>query len=469
MLRGQRVRQAIHAFLVLMTTSFSLVCFSLAVIPESEEFAVIWYASAVGAFSLAHYPHRTRPLATLGFFVGVFAADYLMGLPYALSFKLALINTLTAFTGCTLFLFMRRRYGNPLQSVWPFIRGLMPVAVVSPLVGALLGGYILSAFNDHGFNYYLVRWFFSEFIGFVALFPLLLALKERLYTEALDQLYRPVYSPTTMISGSLALFVLISLLFYAFPYPFIALTGLFFIAATLQSRIIGLATIALSVVSFDLLSAIGVFAFHIDNEHQVSLSRLVTAAATLAIGVGMTQLAYSYRRHQRHHIEQHSLLTQAMHNSLIGMAILDPRGIIQDANASLSQFFGCERHVLLGSHVSLFTREQDQSSLRDYFNDLIMGHSDNKRLEKRFVRVDGEIVWGRLSVTAVRDKHAGHVTHLISQVEDINALKAAQREQKRWLERWRFALDINKLAVFARHQCQTDTHLPRLGQSHTSR
>ncbi|OOE82493.1 hypothetical protein BZG25_01180 [Salinivibrio sp. ML198] len=446
--RHHRVRQAIHAFLVLMTISFSLVCFSLAVIPESEEFAVIWYASAVGAFSLANLPHRARALATLGFFIGVFAADSVMGLPSQLSLKLAAINTLTAFTGCTLYLMMRRRYGNPLHGVWPFIRGLMPTAVMSPLVGALLGGYVLSAFNEHGFNYYVVRWFFSEFIGFVALFPLCLALKERLYTDTLDKLYRPAPSPSTMISGSLALFVLISLLFYAFPYPFIALTGLFFIAATLQSRIIGLATIALSVVSFDLLSAIGVFAFHIDSEHQVSLSRLVTAAATLVIGVGMTQLAYSYRRHQRHHIEQHSLLTQAMHNSLIGMAILDPRGIVQEANASLAQFFGCERRVLIGSHVSLFTRAQDQSSLREYFSDLIMGHSDNKRLEKRFVRADGETVWGRLSLTAVRDKHAGHVTHLISQIEDINALKAAQREQKRWLERWRFALDINKLAVF---------------------
>ncbi|SIO35335.1 EAL domain-containing protein [Salinivibrio sp. ES.052] len=448
MITRRRARQSVSAFLILMTISFSLVWFSLAVLPDSEQFSVIWYASSVGAFALTCLSRGTWPFATLGLCVGVFIADYQMGLSAELSIQLALVNTLTAVVGSSLYLFMKRRYGNPLRSIWPFIRGLTPVIIISPLIGALIGASILSVNTENGYNYYIIRWFFSELIGFIALFPLLLAFQERRQAQFQETIYQPLPSPLKIVLVCIALFLLISLLLYAFPFPFLALTGLFFLAATLQSRLVGLATIALSVVSFDVLSAVGVFTFHIDIEQKASLSRLITAATAMLIGVGMTQLAYSYRRHQKHHLEQHSLLTQAMHNSLIGMAILDPRGIVQDANTSLAHFFGCDRDVLLGSHVSLFTREQDQSALKDYFNDLIMGHADNKRLEKQFLRADGEHVWGRLSVTAVRDKHAGHVTHLISQIEDINALKAAQREQKRWLERWRFALDINKLAVF---------------------
>ncbi|OOE59479.1 hypothetical protein BZG13_03735 [Salinivibrio sp. ML323] len=448
MLRGQRVRQAIHAFLVLMTTSFSLVCFSLAVIPESEEFAVIWYVSAAGAFGFSCFPRYARLFAAVGFFVGVYCADTLMGISASLSASMAAVNTATASIGFGAYRLVRKRYGDPLESMWPFIRGLAPTLFLSPLVGAIFGASVQSAGTNQPFDYLLLRWFISEFVGFVALFPLLLVIKKHLNHGFDEPLTRQGTFGTSLITLFVGAFLVIILLLTLSPHPFLVLTALFVLAATLQNRLIGLGCIALTLLSFDILSALGALTFQVSADQKASLSRMAMAAAAMGTGVVMTQLAYSYRRHQRHHIEQHSLLTQAMHNSLIGMAILDPRGIIQDANASLAQFFGCERHVLLGSHVSLFTREQDQSSLRDYFNDLIMGHSDNKRLEKRFVRVDGEIVWGRLSVTAVRDKHAGHVTHLISQVEDINALKAAQREQKRWLERWRFALDINKLAVF---------------------
>lgn len=448
MIPHRRIRQSIQAFFILVTMSFSLVWFSLAVLPESEQFAVIWYVSAAGAFGFSCFSGYVRLVAAAGFFTGVFYADTMMGIPASLSASMAAVNTATAGLGCTIYRLTYKRYGNPFESMWPFIRGLAPTLIISPLFGATLGASVQSIGTHQPFDYLVLRWFISEFVGFVALFPLLLVVKENLSERPNDRLAKSSTFWIALIALCLAAISTISLLLYLSPHPFLALTALFLLAATLQSRLIGLGCIALTLLSFDILSALGALTFQVEADQKASLSRMAMAGAAMMVGVIMTQFAYSYRRHQKHHLEQHALLTQAMHNSLIGMAILDPRGIVQDANASLAQFFACEPRVLLGSHVSIFTREQDQAALKDYFNELIMGHTDNKRLEKRFLRADGEQVWGRLSVTAVRDKHAGHVTHLISQVEDINALKAAQREQKRWLERWRFALDINKLAVF---------------------
>ena len=447
MIPHRRIRQSIQAFFILVTMSFSLVWFSLAVLPESEQFAVIWYVSAAGAFGFSCFSGYVRLVAAAGFFTGVFYADTMMGIPASLSASMAAVNTATAGLGSTIYRLMRKRYGNPFESLWPFIRGLAPTLIISPLFGATLGASVQSIGTHQPFDYLLLRWFISEFVGFVALFPLLLVIKENL-SERPEQLAKPSTFWVSLVTLCAAALSAISLLLYLSPHPFLALTALFLLAATLQNRLIGLGCIALTLLSFDILSALGALTFQVEADQKASLSRMAMAAAAMMVGVIMIQLAYSYRRHQKHHLEQHALLTQAMHNSLIGMAILDPRGIVQEANASLARFFACEPRVLLGSHVSIFTREQDQAALKNYFNELIMGHTDNKRLEKRFLRADGEQVWGRLSVTAVRDKHAGHVTHLISQVEDINALKAAQREQKRWLARWRFALDINKLAVF---------------------
>ncbi|OOF20651.1 hypothetical protein BZJ17_12130 [Salinivibrio sp. IB574] len=447
MIFSRRVRHSTHAFLALAVTGFTLVWFSLAVLPDSEQFAIIWYASAAGAFALTCFPRYAWPIGLLGFIVGIYYADTLMDIPSSLSVSLALVNGSTALLGCFLYRTMRVRFGNALEGMWPFIRGIGPTIVLSPLLGAGLGASVLSFHDAMHVDYALGRWYLSEFIGFVALFPLLLVINAERHSKRQNALIVHT-SPSYLLASCVALFALITAVLYAIPYPFIALTGLFCLAATLQSRLIGLSTIALAVLSFDVLSAMDVLTFHLESTETASVPMLATAATTLVIGVCMTQLAYSYRQHQRQHTQQHSLLTQAMHNSLIGMAILDSRGYIQDINQSLATFWGYRQPKLRGVHVSRFTREEDQDELKAYLDDLIIGKIDNKRMEKRFVRSDGYVVWGRLSVTAVRDKHAGHVTHLISQVEDINQLKAAQREQKRWLARWRFALDINKLAVF---------------------
>lgn len=51
-------------------------------------------------------------------------------------------------------------------------------------------------------------------------------------------------------------------------------------------------------------------------------------------------------------------------------------------------------------------------------NDLVSGRKSSYRMEKRYVRVDGSVVWGLLNRAIVREKR-GQPPYFISQIVDI--------------------------------------------------
>jgi diguanylate cyclase (GGDEF)-like protein len=62
--------------------------------------------------------------------------------------------------------------------------------------------------------------------------------------------------------------------------------------------------------------------------------------------------------------------------------------------------------------------------------ELVRGDRATYHTEKRYVRADGKTVWVALSVSAVRN-HDGRLRHLISQMQDITARKAAEQKLER--------------------------------------
>ena len=80
-----------------------------------------------------------------------------------------------------------------------------------------------------------------------------------------------------------------------------------------------------------------------------------------------------------------------------------------------------------------------QKALHDL---LLAGKSDSYFLEQRFVRKDGNIVWGQLGVAVIRDQQR-NIIQTISILEDVTARKAAEQElvttHKRLMEASRMA------------------------------
>jgi PAS domain S-box-containing protein len=108
-----------------------------------------------------------------------------------------------------------------------------------------------------------------------------------------------------------------------------------------------------------------------------------------------------------------------------GIAIEDLQGKIIQTNRALQQMLGYEAGDLLAITRREFTHSQDLKEETAHFKRLLSGESDHYRVEKRFVRRDGRIFWGRLTVSMVRDD-SGAPQFTVAMVEDITERQRAE-------------------------------------------
>ena len=116
-------------------------------------------------------------------------------------------------------------------------------------------------------------------------------------------------------------------------------------------------------------------------------------------------------------------------NAAIGIAILDEEGRIVEANPTLLEMMGYTSEELRGAHFEQISHPDDLDSDQSNFDELIAGSRDRYQLQKRYVRKEGEVFWGRLTVSRLDE---GREARAVGMVEDID-------EQKRYEEHLREA------------------------------
>ena len=107
-------------------------------------------------------------------------------------------------------------------------------------------------------------------------------------------------------------------------------------------------------------------------------------------------------------------------NAAGGMAIVAQDGRFLQANPALCRMLGRADAELLASSWQELTHPDDLREDLGLVDDLIAGRRDSYRLLKRYLRPDGQLVWGDLSVAAVR-RSDGSLRHFISQIIDVTA------------------------------------------------
>ncbi len=78
-----------------------------------------------------------------------------------------------------------------------------------------------------------------------------------------------------------------------------------------------------------------------------------------------------------------------------------------------------------GTHWSVFTHADDIAENKQQSNRLLSGEITSFQLEKRFIRKDGGVLWGRLTVSLV-GKGIEHARFRIAMIEDITERKNAE-------------------------------------------
>ena len=117
----------------------------------------------------------------------------------------------------------------------------------------------------------------------------------------------------------------------------------------------------------------------------------------------------------------------AFEDAAIGMAMVDLEGRWFRVNEALARLTGYSVDALIGRGFRDLSVDEELARDLTALADLVGGRINVYHAEKRYRRIDGELVWVDLSVSSVRDR-SGRPIHLISQMQDITDRKAAERQ-----------------------------------------
>jgi len=109
----------------------------------------------------------------------------------------------------------------------------------------------------------------------------------------------------------------------------------------------------------------------------------------------------------------------------IGIALENLEGRPQFVNPALCSMLGLSEEEVLGKRCAEFSPAEDAEKDWALFQQLRAGVIDHYQLDKRFIRRDGSLIWGRLSISLLNDRGSPMV---VAMVEDITERKLAENK-----------------------------------------
>ncbi len=126
----------------------------------------------------------------------------------------------------------------------------------------------------------------------------------------------------------------------------------------------------------------------------------------------------------------------AFENAAVGMAISSLDGRWMQVNQQLCRMLGYDKSELLNRRFAEVTHADDVQEDLDSRMSLMSGETRIFQREKRYIHKEGQIVWGFISVSVVRDEYE-NPSHFISQIQDITERKLAVEALRESEERYR--------------------------------
>jgi diguanylate cyclase (GGDEF)-like protein/PAS domain S-box-containing protein len=130
----------------------------------------------------------------------------------------------------------------------------------------------------------------------------------------------------------------------------------------------------------------------------------------------------------------------AFDNAPIGIALAMPNGRWLEGNPAFCQLLGYSEEELRELTIFDVTHPDDRADTAERRRRQIAGEEPPARIEKRYLRSDGGLVWVAVTSTMVRDL-AGEPLYSVAQIEDITEHKKAQRALAEAEERFHRAFD----------------------------
>lgn len=193
-----------------------------------------------------------------------------------------------------------------------------------------------------------------------------------------------------------------------------------------DSTIVSISTAPLFDASGSIVAGVGIYLDVTTHRRAEERTERAHAALERRLSQSDEQLRAAKDERERAEVrrrEVRALLASVLDSATIGIAISDVSGRITEANEALGTMLGVPPEELAGRRLSSFVFLEDADAEAQHFEELAHGEVEHYRLQTRYVREDGQVLWGKLSVSLA---HAGDPDHAIIQIlEDGTEERAA--------------------------------------------
>ena len=161
----------------------------------------------------------------------------------------------------------------------------------------------------------------------------------------------------------------------------------------------------------------------------------------------LTRIAIERKRTEQALEASEARFRTMFRSAAIGIALVDREGRPFETNAALCAMLGYTSEEFRCLTFKQFTHPDDISMDWNHYQDILDGNRDHYQIEKRYHRKDGELIWGHLTVSAVRDS-SGVLQFCIGMVENITERKLAEETLRQYLAEVEAARRITEEQAF---------------------
>jgi diguanylate cyclase (GGDEF)-like protein/PAS domain S-box-containing protein len=385
-----------------------------------------------------HWPLSVAAMAT-----GMLVASALLGRPVGTSFALCAAGLVQVLLGAFL---IRKWVGGsafPEMGLGHHLRVQIIASGVAPVVGGYIAAITLGVLAGATETAVWWSWWSGSIIATLAISPVILTASRNYVAAAMRG--RAGIEAGAIVLASMVVMGL-SVAFVRYPYVLFSLP---LAAAALRTNPFVTSVVSLLSVSVvAVLGAQGMLAIQDGVQGTVGAPVGLFFALAILMPFAISILVAEQRREQARITESEERFRSAMENAAIGMALVAVDGAFIRANRSLCDMLDYSEEELLRVKFQQITHPDDLVADLDLVRRTLAGEIDTYRMEKRYLRKDGSLLWALLAVSVVRDKEARKPLYFVAQIEDITARKNAEAALEQSESRWNFALDSARQGVW---------------------